>query len=765
MSLPIIPAKQGGTGLTSLAALPISTAQQAALDLKADKTQLATPSVQRFSVADGNLTAGQTTITVGSYTPGTVMVFLNGSKLPSSSYTASSGTTVVLADAALATDVIEVLSWLMGGVQNAAPLVHQHSTADLTGPALPQVLGGLGNANSDTSSLFVQAEGGSSKVGHARRASYHLTPEDFGAKGDGATDDAPALQAWLNALTTARSGFLPAKTYVFRSPLARSTGDFAIIGSGPYQSALSYDGTDTTVDLIKIGDSSGIKNVHLSNFRIASRKTMTAGTALHLRLLQRSHLNNITIDGLDGNGNLWNGIWFNSVDQVTYSTFEIWAQNEGLICNGAVAGPKAGLFVSGGFKISNCNVGVHVAGAFGGFYINDGDVINNGTNLLIDTANVAEGNREVFLGSNLSFDTATNITTANIVVDDSLVGGAYLNISGTWLSYGPAHGLWVKNWPNSHINFTGGTVFNHAKDGVRVEDGTAYVTLTGTALRYNDWYGINPTVGPNRVRAVGVVYSGNGLGTIKAPNNVGVTYKPPLSGYIDGLTLSNNATTPLTVLDIAAGTATSGDGSETIELGSILSKSVTAAWVAGSGNGSLDTGSVAPSTYYHVWLIKNPTTNVVDVLTSTSATSPTMPSGYTLKRRIGAISINSSTQVVQFKQIGNTFLRSTTVTNSFTSSGSTAASVSGGVPPGVQVDTLFRASATWTSAGAVLFSSLDVNDEAPTFPNTSLAFPANGTTSGEFRIRTNTSSSIRYRASASGITIGLQYVGWVDPRN
>jgi hypothetical protein len=144
MTVPILPVRQGGTGLTSLSALPISTAQQAALDLKADKSQLATPALQRFSVADGNLTIGQTTFTVSAYTPGTVMVFMNGNKVPANAYTATNGTTVVLVDAALASDVIEIMSWLTSGVQNAAPISHQHSTADLTGPALSQALGGTG---------------------------------------------------------------------------------------------------------------------------------------------------------------------------------------------------------------------------------------------------------------------------------------------------------------------------------------------------------------------------------------------------------------------------------------------------------------------------------------------------------------------------------------------------------------------------------------------------------------------------------------------
>jgi hypothetical protein len=200
MTLPVLPPRQGGTGLTSLAALPISTAQQTAFDLKADKSQLATPSVQRFSVADGNLTAGQTSITVSAYTPGTVMAFINGNKLPTNTYTATSGTTVVLADPVQAPDVVEILSWLMSGVQNAAPISHQHSTADLTGPALPVALGGLGNGTGDASALKALATGATTARTFAERALDTMSFADFGCALNGTTADAVNAQLALNWL-------------------------------------------------------------------------------------------------------------------------------------------------------------------------------------------------------------------------------------------------------------------------------------------------------------------------------------------------------------------------------------------------------------------------------------------------------------------------------------------------------------------------------------------------------------------------------------
>lgn len=54
-----------------------------------------------------------------------------------------------------------------------------------------------------------------------------------------------------------------------------------------------------------------------------------------------------------------------------------------------------------------------------------------------------------------------------------------------------------------------------------------------------------------------------------------------------------------------------------------------------AGAGGLDTGSLTTNTWYSYWFIYNPATNTDSCLFSTSATSPTMPSGYTFRSRAG----------------------------------------------------------------------------------------------------------------------------------
>jgi hypothetical protein len=132
---------------------------------------------------------------------------------------------------------------------------------------------------------------------------------------------------------------------------------------------------------------------------------------------------------------------------------------------------------------------------------------------------------------------------------------------------------------------------------------------------------------------------------------------PVLPNYLGGLTLSNDATTPNTVLDIAIGGASSDDNSALMVLAATgFTKNCNAAWSVGSGNGALATGtSLAASTWYHVFLIERIDTLVVDVLISTSATAPTLPTSYTKKRRIGSIKTDSSSHILGFTQLGDRF--------------------------------------------------------------------------------------------------------------
>ena len=127
---------------------------------------------------------------------------------------------------------------------------------------------------------------------------------------------------------------------------------------------------------------------------------------------------------------------------------------------------------------------------------------------------------------------------------------------------------------------------------------------------------------------------------------------PAERNHIAGLELSGATDT----LSIAAGEAMDTTNVATMPLAA-FTKNASAAWVVGTGNGSLDTGVYAASTLYYVWLIQRVDTGVVDVLTSVSGTigTITLPTNYTLGRLIGAFVTDATPDILAFQQVGDYF--------------------------------------------------------------------------------------------------------------
>jgi hypothetical protein len=89
-----------------------------------------------------------------------------------------------------------------------------------------------------------------------------------------------------------------------------------------------------------------------------------------------------------------------------------------------------------------------------------------------------------------------------------------------------------------------------------------------------------------------------------------------LPNFLSGLTLSNDAGTPNSLIDISAGLANASDNS-TLMASPAFTKS-TGSWAVGTGNGALDVGAIGPSVFYHVYEIERPDTGNVDFLESLS---------------------------------------------------------------------------------------------------------------------------------------------------
>lgn len=257
------------------------------------------------------------------------------------------------------------------------------------------------------------------------------------------------------------------------------------------------------------------------------------------------------------------------------------------------------------------------------------------------------------------------------------------------------------------------------------------------------------------------------------------------NSYLSGLIMSSAGAS--TTVAVTAGQATDSTNAVPMTLASAMSKT-TAGWAAGSGNGGLDTGAIAPSSWYHFFLIYRADTGVTDILFSLSVNVPLLPSNYTNFRRIGSAKTKTggSPNWEGFVQDGDYFQwivpasqgGATTRPLDFgtTNPGTAAVTVALAVPPGVNVLAqlklrLFNADATETD---MYVSDLATQDAVPQAVPGALAQIINIQTAANLSqvgaatvlVRTDTAQSIRYRLSYSSANVTAQgaVTGWFDRR-
>jgi hypothetical protein len=109
--------------------------------------------------------------------------------------------------------------------------------------------------------------------------------------------------------------------------------------------------------------------------------------------------------------------------------------------------------------------------------------------------------------------------------------------------------------------------------------------------------------------------------------------------YANGLGLANDGTTPDEIVTVATGSILDSTGVYQLDVDTALSIDNTV-----SGLNGLDTGTVAASTVYAVYVIADPVTQsaIGGMISLASSSSPTMPLGYSAFALVGYITTDSS---------------------------------------------------------------------------------------------------------------------------
>ena len=180
--------------------------------------------------------------------------------------------------------------------------------------------------------------------------------------------------------------------------------------------------------------------------------------------------------------------------------------------------------------------------------------------------------------------------------------------------------------------------------GAAVRDVYEGATYTGNAVAV-DGNGRLPAVDGRALVLTGMEDENLPVSTLAVPRS-----------YLAGLGLTWQATNQI---EIAMGICRDSTDTANMKLEETLSKEIDSAWEAGDGVGGLDAGNVTGGSWYYVWLIQRSDTGVADALFSSSATAPTMPADYDLRRRIGAVRTDENGHILEFKQHGDLFLWNT----------------------------------------------------------------------------------------------------------
>jgi len=274
-----------GTTLTFSAAPPSGTSNISVRYLGIPASGVTTTAYR--TVTNTTATAGQTSFTIPSYTVGYVDVYRNGVYLPTSDYTATTGTTVVLTNAATVGDTITTISFYVSSVLNAIPAtagsvsdsyIVDVSASKLTGSrtipkgtmpagAVLQVVEGVTGSETFTSSTSYQTSNLTATITPSSATSKVLVTIDstvyvsnsssrfVGTAYRNGTDIASAYTAGAMTVGDGPTGWTRAATTILDSPASTSALTYTLYfktNNASYNAGACLNNTRSSIILMEI---------------------------------------------------------------------------------------------------------------------------------------------------------------------------------------------------------------------------------------------------------------------------------------------------------------------------------------------------------------------------------------------------------------------------------------------------------------------------------------------------------------------------------
>lgn len=268
--------------------------------------------------------------------------------------------------------------------------------------------------------------------------SFINVKRDYGAVGDGVTDDTAAINNAFTALSTSeRTLYFPAGTYLVSTIVIPDVGSGAenqtrIFGDGG-KSIIRQATASKALNILEIGTSPLTVNkftadIIIDGLAFECQSAKTAGAAIYGYRPDRLILNNIFM--LDGK--MWDGIELNGVDNVIINrVVMVSVLRDGIRASAAntSASPGAELVIGPDVDINTpTRYGVLIGGGMGGVYMSGYVQSAGSTGFVCDKSISGVTNRELTFTPHCALDICT---TYNLLIDASscevcqITGGTY----------------------------------------------------------------------------------------------------------------------------------------------------------------------------------------------------------------------------------------------------------------------------------------------------------------------------------------------------